>query len=153
MKIVPDEEEVAIDAMPLATKAPTIVDYKIHKEGKKSYYKITRADGTQEWMKCLEASSWCLMKLLMKKLEILKKNIKFKGGLLGLKYFLMLFDVTAALIEVNAAQSKLVLLKNFNEDYSKCLRLLMEVKTVKVRVTTVKQNLVLLSNLDEKYAK
>ncbi|GKD79384.1 hypothetical protein Tco_1342005, partial [Tanacetum coccineum] len=73
--------------------------------------------------------------------------------MLGLKDFLMLFDVTAALIEVNVAQSKLVLLKNFNEDYSKCLRLLMEVKTVKVRVTVVKQNFVLFSNLDEKYAK
>ncbi|GKD55442.1 hypothetical protein Tco_1288829, partial [Tanacetum coccineum] len=31
---------------------------------------------------------------------------------------------TAALIDVNATQSKLVLLENFNENYSKCLRLL-----------------------------
>ncbi|GJY67244.1 hypothetical protein Tco_0469482 [Tanacetum coccineum] len=38
MKIVPDEEEVAIDAIHLATKPPTIVDCKIHKEGKKNYY-------------------------------------------------------------------------------------------------------------------
>ncbi|GJR04971.1 hypothetical protein Tco_0527955 [Tanacetum coccineum] len=51
-------------------------------------------------------------------------NIKFRGGLLGLKVFLMLFGVTAALTDVNAAQSKLVLLENFNENYSKCLRLL-----------------------------
>ncbi|GJU18953.1 hypothetical protein Tco_1146919 [Tanacetum coccineum] len=36
----------------------------------------------------------------------------------------MQFGVTAALIDVNAAQSKLVLLENFNENYSKCLRLL-----------------------------
>ncbi|GKC27890.1 hypothetical protein Tco_1035184 [Tanacetum coccineum] len=41
-------------------------------------------------MKCLEASSWCLKKLSMKKLEILKINIKFRGGLLGLKVFLKL---------------------------------------------------------------
>ncbi|GKD91554.1 hypothetical protein Tco_1367061, partial [Tanacetum coccineum] len=41
-------------------------------------------------MKCLEASSLCLMKLSMKKLEILKKNIKFRGGLLGLKVFIEL---------------------------------------------------------------
>ncbi|GJR52091.1 hypothetical protein Tco_1402612 [Tanacetum coccineum] len=34
---------------------------------------------------------------------------------------------TAALIDVNAAQSKLVLLENFNENYSKCLRLLYKV--------------------------
>ncbi|GJU75373.1 hypothetical protein Tco_1272443 [Tanacetum coccineum] len=32
MEIVPDEEEVAIDAIPLATKPPTIIDWKIHKE-------------------------------------------------------------------------------------------------------------------------
>ncbi|GJY65598.1 putative ribonuclease H-like domain-containing protein, partial [Tanacetum coccineum] len=45
MKIIPDEEEVAIDAIPLATKPLTIVDWKIHKEGKKNYYQIIRADG------------------------------------------------------------------------------------------------------------
>ncbi|GJT47517.1 hypothetical protein Tco_0956232 [Tanacetum coccineum] len=45
MKVIPDEEEVAIDAVPLATKSPTIVDWKIYKEGKKSYYQIVRADG------------------------------------------------------------------------------------------------------------
>ncbi|GKF42016.1 hypothetical protein Tco_0125358 [Tanacetum coccineum] len=46
-----DEEEVAIDAVPLATKSPSIVDWKIHKEGKKSYYKIVRADGKSQMYK------------------------------------------------------------------------------------------------------
>ncbi|GJS71574.1 hypothetical protein Tco_0704415 [Tanacetum coccineum] len=46
MKIVPDEEEVAIDAIPLALKPPSVVDYKIIKEGKISYYQIIRADGS-----------------------------------------------------------------------------------------------------------
>nr|GEV61097.1 hypothetical protein [Tanacetum cinerariifolium] len=45
MEIIPDKEEVAIDAIPLAVKSPKIVDWKIHKEGKKSYYQIKRADG------------------------------------------------------------------------------------------------------------
>nr|GEZ63796.1 hypothetical protein [Tanacetum cinerariifolium] len=45
MEIILDEEEVAIDAIPLAVKSLRIVDWKIHKEGKKSYYKIVRADG------------------------------------------------------------------------------------------------------------
>nr|GEX79651.1 integrase, catalytic region, zinc finger, CCHC-type, peptidase aspartic, catalytic [Tanacetum cinerariifolium] len=45
MKIIPNEEEVAIDATPLAVKSPKIVDWKIYKEGKKSYYQIIRADG------------------------------------------------------------------------------------------------------------
>ncbi|GJW63023.1 hypothetical protein Tco_0114907 [Tanacetum coccineum] len=35
---VPNEEELAIDAIPLATKPPIIVDWKIHKEEKKRYY-------------------------------------------------------------------------------------------------------------------
>ncbi|GJR12235.1 hypothetical protein Tco_0794887 [Tanacetum coccineum] len=39
--------------------------------------------------------------------------------LLGLKSFLMLFGITTVLIDVNAAQSKLVLLKKFSENYSK----------------------------------
>nr|GFD28279.1 hypothetical protein [Tanacetum cinerariifolium] len=38
METIPDEEEVAIDAIPLAVKSPRIVDWKIYKEGKKSYY-------------------------------------------------------------------------------------------------------------------
>ncbi|GJU34939.1 hypothetical protein Tco_1183293 [Tanacetum coccineum] len=44
IKVIPYEEEVAIDVVPLATKPPTIVDWKIHKKGKKSYYQIIRAD-------------------------------------------------------------------------------------------------------------
>ncbi|GJR76095.1 hypothetical protein Tco_0088460 [Tanacetum coccineum] len=35
IEIVLDKEEVAIDAIPFATKPPSIVDYKIHKEGRK----------------------------------------------------------------------------------------------------------------------
>ncbi|GJR90141.1 hypothetical protein Tco_0214152 [Tanacetum coccineum] len=40
-----DEDDVTIDATPLSTKSPTIVDYKIYKEGKKNYFQIIRADG------------------------------------------------------------------------------------------------------------
>nr|GEV28766.1 hypothetical protein [Tanacetum cinerariifolium] len=42
VKIIPDEEGVAIDAIPLAVKPPSIVDWKIQKEGKKNYYNIIR---------------------------------------------------------------------------------------------------------------
>nr|GEV42706.1 putative reverse transcriptase domain-containing protein [Tanacetum cinerariifolium] len=48
MKIIPNKEEVAIDAIPLAVKSLKIVDWKIHKEGKKSYYQIIRADGNSK---------------------------------------------------------------------------------------------------------
>ncbi|GJX40575.1 hypothetical protein Tco_0255565 [Tanacetum coccineum] len=42
---VEDEEEVALDAIPLAVKSLSIVDWKIHKEGKKIYYQIYRVVG------------------------------------------------------------------------------------------------------------
>nr|GEX58964.1 putative ribonuclease H-like domain-containing protein [Tanacetum cinerariifolium] len=45
MEIIPDKEEVAIDAITLAVKSLGIIDWKIYKEGKKSYYQIIRADG------------------------------------------------------------------------------------------------------------
>ncbi|GJS02139.1 ribonuclease H-like domain-containing protein [Tanacetum coccineum] len=52
---------------------------------------------------------------------------------------LMLFGVTAALIDVNATQSKLVLLENFNENYSKCLRLLLEVTTASTKLLLLEE--------------
>ncbi|GJZ45943.1 hypothetical protein Tco_0593539 [Tanacetum coccineum] len=60
MEIVFDKEEIAVDAIPLATKPPVIVDWKIIKEGKMGYFQIIRADGssrsaTQEALKeCYE---------------------------------------------------------------------------------------------------
>nr|GEY88577.1 hypothetical protein [Tanacetum cinerariifolium] len=40
-----DGDNVTIDATPLSSKSLSIVDYKIYKEGKKSYFQIFRADG------------------------------------------------------------------------------------------------------------
>ncbi|GJU17978.1 hypothetical protein Tco_1145944 [Tanacetum coccineum] len=48
MEVIPDEEEVVIDDVSLATKSLKIVGWKIHKEGKKSYYQIMRADGKSQ---------------------------------------------------------------------------------------------------------
>ncbi|GJR65308.1 hypothetical protein Tco_0011373 [Tanacetum coccineum] len=48
IEVIPDKEEVALDAIPLAVKSPSIVDWKIHKEGKKSNYQIIRADGSSK---------------------------------------------------------------------------------------------------------
>ncbi|GKF28595.1 hypothetical protein Tco_0094937, partial [Tanacetum coccineum] len=42
------EEEVAIDAIPLAVKSSSIVGWKIYIEGRKSYYQIIRADGKSQ---------------------------------------------------------------------------------------------------------
>ncbi|GJX49233.1 putative ribonuclease H-like domain-containing protein [Tanacetum coccineum] len=46
--VVPDEEEVAIDVIPLATKPLSIVDWKISKEGKISLFQIIRANGSSK---------------------------------------------------------------------------------------------------------
>ncbi|GKB83997.1 hypothetical protein Tco_0950892, partial [Tanacetum coccineum] len=42
MEIVQDEEEISIDAIPLAIKPPMIVEYKIVKEGQKGFYHLIR---------------------------------------------------------------------------------------------------------------
>ncbi|GJX30482.1 hypothetical protein Tco_0238561 [Tanacetum coccineum] len=47
MKIVHDDE-VAIDAIPLATKPPIIVDWNIIKGGKMGHFQIIRADGSSK---------------------------------------------------------------------------------------------------------
>ncbi|GJT56869.1 hypothetical protein Tco_0991923 [Tanacetum coccineum] len=77
MKIVPDEEEVAVDAIPLATKPPSIVDYKIIKEGKISYYQIIRADGSS---KRYSAFIQMLRSFDREDLETLWKLVKAKHG-------------------------------------------------------------------------
>ncbi|GJS27189.1 hypothetical protein Tco_0487809 [Tanacetum coccineum] len=45
IEIVKDDE-VAIDDIPLATKPPVIVEYKIDKDGMMGYFKLIRADGS-----------------------------------------------------------------------------------------------------------
>ncbi|GKB34628.1 hypothetical protein Tco_0879570 [Tanacetum coccineum] len=77
MEIVPDKEEVAIDAIPLAVKPPSIVDWKIHKEGKKTYYQIIRADGSS---KMYLVFSHMLKSFDREDLETLWKLVKAKHG-------------------------------------------------------------------------
>ncbi|GJS57636.1 retrovirus-related pol polyprotein from transposon TNT 1-94 [Tanacetum coccineum] len=77
IEVVPDKEEVAIDAIPLATKPPSIVDYKIHKEGKKTYYQIIRADGSS---KMYLVFSHMLKSFDKEDLETLWKLVKAKHG-------------------------------------------------------------------------
>ncbi|GKD62567.1 hypothetical protein Tco_1300076 [Tanacetum coccineum] len=49
LEIVPDDGyDVTIDATPLSTKSPSIVDYKIYQEGKKSFFQIIRAYGNSQ---------------------------------------------------------------------------------------------------------
>ncbi|GKD91108.1 putative ribonuclease H-like domain-containing protein, partial [Tanacetum coccineum] len=77
MEVIPNEEKVAVDIIPLATKPPSIVDWKIHKEGKKSYYQIIRADGGS---KMYLVFSHMLKSFDREDLETLYKLVKAKYG-------------------------------------------------------------------------
>ncbi|GKB57034.1 hypothetical protein Tco_0913220 [Tanacetum coccineum] len=75
MKIIPYEEEVAINALPLAVKSPSIVGWKIYKEGRKSYFQIMRADGKSQMYMFF---SQMLKKFDREDLEDLYKLVKAK---------------------------------------------------------------------------
>nr|GFC65579.1 hypothetical protein [Tanacetum cinerariifolium] len=47
-KVPENDDDVTIEATPLYSKSPTIVYYKIYREGKKSYFKIIKADGNSQ---------------------------------------------------------------------------------------------------------
>ncbi|GKD77521.1 hypothetical protein Tco_1340142 [Tanacetum coccineum] len=77
MEVILDEEEVAVDAIPLATKPPSIVDWKIIKNRKIGYYQIIRADGNSK--------RYSLMIQMLKNfnredLETMWKLVKTKHG-------------------------------------------------------------------------
>ncbi|GJY08863.1 hypothetical protein Tco_0377048 [Tanacetum coccineum] len=46
--VIKKDEDIAIDAIPLATKLPVIIDYKLHKEGMLVHYQLIRADGSSK---------------------------------------------------------------------------------------------------------
>ncbi|GJY32470.1 putative ribonuclease H-like domain-containing protein [Tanacetum coccineum] len=108
MEIVQDEEEIAIDVIPLATKPPMIIEYKIVKEGQKGFYHLIRADGSSKRYSSMirmlhgidREDLETLWKLVKEKHGINRPiqmmNIKFRGGLLGLKDFKMILRVTTA---------------------------------------------------------
>nr|GEW18843.1 hypothetical protein [Tanacetum cinerariifolium] len=77
METIPDEEEVAINVIPLAVKSPRIIDRKIYKEGKKSYYQIVRADEKSQMYMIF---SQMLKSFDMKDLEDLYKLVKARYG-------------------------------------------------------------------------
>ncbi|GJV38481.1 hypothetical protein Tco_1410958 [Tanacetum coccineum] len=70
-------EDVAIDAIPLATKPAPIVTFQIHRKGRNNYYEIMRADGS--------AKTYLLFSQLLKEfdkedLENIWKLVKAKHG-------------------------------------------------------------------------
>nr|GEZ72285.1 hypothetical protein [Tanacetum cinerariifolium]GFA60014.1 hypothetical protein [Tanacetum cinerariifolium] len=165
MEIILDKEEVAINAITLVVKSPRIVDWKIHKERKKIYYQIMRADRkTQMYMvfskmlKCFYRDDLedlykliyilvekkylftppTLTTMLEKKLQIdYQSEMAYQLLKLIMK---QIKKIVAAQVYVNIAQLELVLLVNLNEKYTKCLLLLVEVKTVDTKVNAASRS-------------
>ncbi|GJU81808.1 hypothetical protein Tco_1284173 [Tanacetum coccineum] len=77
IEIVVDEEEIAVDAIPLATKPPIIVDWKIIKEGMIGYFQIIRADGSSRRYSSMIRM---LQNIDREDLETLWKLVKAKHG-------------------------------------------------------------------------
>ncbi|GKE10132.1 hypothetical protein Tco_1413683 [Tanacetum coccineum] len=77
IKVVPDEEEITIDSIPLTTKPPSIVDWKIAKEGKISQFQIIRANGSS---KRYSSMIQMLRDFNREDLETLWKLVKAKHG-------------------------------------------------------------------------
>ncbi|GKE45647.1 hypothetical protein Tco_1472931 [Tanacetum coccineum] len=77
MEIVLDEEEITIDAIPLATKPLIIVEWKIIKEGKMGHFQLIRADGSS---KRYSSMIRMLQNIDREDLETLWKLVKAKHG-------------------------------------------------------------------------
>ncbi|GJR67451.1 hypothetical protein Tco_0013516 [Tanacetum coccineum] len=46
--VIKKDEDITIDVMPIATKLPVIIDYKLYKEGMVVHYQLIRADGSSK---------------------------------------------------------------------------------------------------------
>ncbi|GJW38760.1 hypothetical protein Tco_0064605 [Tanacetum coccineum] len=76
IEIVKDDE-VAIDAIPLATKPLVIIEYQIDKDGRMGYFKLIRADGSS---KRYSSMIKILQGIDREDLETLWKLVKAKHG-------------------------------------------------------------------------
>nr|GFA04963.1 hypothetical protein [Tanacetum cinerariifolium] len=115
MEIIPDEVEVAIDAIPLAVKSSRIVDRKIHKEGKKSYYQIIYKLVEKKY----PLTPPTLLMMLEKKLQIdyeskmayqklddFKEEYQVQGRIVRIKSLFDVVGITAAQFYVNTTLMK-----------------------------------------------
>ncbi|GJU57779.1 putative ribonuclease H-like domain-containing protein [Tanacetum coccineum] len=104
--VIVKDNDIAIDAIPLATKPPVIIKYKLIKEGIVGHYQLIRADGSSKryysmirMLQGIDREDLKTHGRLVKQsrnLQIHMMNNKFRGGLLGLKDFKMILRGTAA---------------------------------------------------------
>nr|GEV89916.1 ribonuclease H-like domain-containing protein [Tanacetum cinerariifolium] len=106
MEIILDKEDVVTDAIPLAIKSPKIVDWKIHKEGKKSYYQIIRVDENSKMYMVFnrmlkEFDREDLEDLYSLKLDDFGEEYQVYGRIVGIQSDLNAGEITTAHIDVN----------------------------------------------------
>ncbi|GJZ19482.1 hypothetical protein Tco_0556072 [Tanacetum coccineum] len=75
--VIKKVEDIAIDARPLATKPPVIINYKLHKEGIMVHYQLIRVDGSS---KRYSSMIRMLQGIDREDLEALWKIVKKKHG-------------------------------------------------------------------------
>ncbi|GKE20108.1 hypothetical protein Tco_1431620, partial [Tanacetum coccineum] len=106
------KEEIIIDVVPLAVKYSSVVDWKVVKDGKKSYYQIIRAYGSSKmylvFNKMLRSFDRedleTLYKLVKARYKSTRPAGKDRGRIVGIKSLLKMLEVNAAQFKVNAAQ-------------------------------------------------
>ncbi|GJV67915.1 hypothetical protein Tco_1483424 [Tanacetum coccineum] len=147
VEVIPDEEEVAVDAIPLATKPPSIVDWKILKEGKISYFQIIRADGS---LKRYSAFIQMLKSFDREDLKTLWRLVKAKHGYtrpeegyervlwgdLKVMFEPHVEDAVWRNLQGNKVLGRIVRIKSLLDD--------LEVTAAQVRVTAAKHELLML---------
>ncbi|GJU73584.1 hypothetical protein Tco_1264989 [Tanacetum coccineum] len=75
--VIVKDDDIAIDAIPLATKPPVIVEYKLLKEGIMAHYQLIRADGSS---KRYSSMIRMLQDIDKEDLQTLWKLVKTKHG-------------------------------------------------------------------------
>ncbi|GKB90073.1 xylulose kinase-1, partial [Tanacetum coccineum] len=75
--VIVKDDDIAIDAIPLATKPPVIVEYKLLKEGIMAHYQLIRADGSS---KIYSSVIRILQGIDREDLQTLWKLVKTKHG-------------------------------------------------------------------------
>ncbi|GJS77169.1 hypothetical protein Tco_0727050 [Tanacetum coccineum] len=75
--VIKKDEDIEIDAIPLATILPVIIDYKLHKEGLLVHYELIRADGSS---KRYSSMIRMLQGIDIEDLEALWRIVKAKHG-------------------------------------------------------------------------
>nr|GEV03512.1 putative ribonuclease H-like domain-containing protein [Tanacetum cinerariifolium] len=141
MEIVPDKEEVVIDAILLA------VNQMLESFDREDLYKLVKAKyGSTRPVEDLDLLVWGDLKTMF------KPHVEDDEMIAGIKSLPDAVGITAAHVLVNAAQLELMLLVDNNEKYAKYLLLVVEVKTASTKLILLLK-VSAAQELQEKYSK